>query len=256
MRLTRVFVPGPLQRGGTTPLPAATADHVIRVLRLGAGDALTVFDGSGGEFSARISTATKRGVDIEVLAHRPIDRESPLAIVLLQSLARGEKMDWVIQKATELGVTHIVPVAAERSVVKLDAAQGERRRAHWQAVAIAACEQCGRNRVPDVALPQSLGAALRLPAAQALKLVFEVGDAEPQAGAAEGEVKNAAILIGPEGGLTPSELAQAHGAGFRHAALGPRILRTETAAIAAIATLQMRYGDLRAADAAATLTET
>lgn len=150
MRLTRCYVPTALQSQSTLWLPAAAAAHVAKVLRLRAGAALTLFDGRGGEFEAQVLTLERRGVQVRVGLHRAIERESPIPVALLQCLVRAERMDWIVQKATELGVAAIVPLASEHSVVRLDDSSAERRVSHWQAVALSACEQCGRNRVPSV----------------------------------------------------------------------------------------------------------
>jgi 16S rRNA (uracil1498-N3)-methyltransferase len=180
----------------------------------------------------------------EVVAVRAVDRESPLRIVLLQALARGEKMDWIVQKATELGVAAIVPVDSERSEVRLDAARADRRVAHWRSVAASACEQSGRARLPSLVAPVLLtqaGAAcvpggLRLmldpDAAQAIRTLPDTGE------------QDIAIAIGPEGGWSPRDLRGLAAVGFAGVRLGPRILRTETAGLAAIAALQSRFGDL------------
>ena len=156
MRLTRVFVAQPLSSGAELPLDSVAAGHVVRVLRLKVDDPLTLFDGRGGEYAGQICESKRGAVRVRVGKHTATERESPLSITLAQGISRGERMDWVLQKATELGVQRIVPLLTERSVVKLDAKQAKAKRAHWQAIAIAACEQCGRNRVPPVASPVSL----------------------------------------------------------------------------------------------------
>ncbi len=244
MRLTRIHVPLPLAPGEDVELPAQAAQHLMRVLRLPAGAPLTLFNGAGGEFSATLSARDGKVVRARVLAHDPVERESPLDVTLLQGVARGERMDFIVQKATELGVTRIVPVLAERSVVKIDAAQRERKRDHWQAVAVAACEQCGRNRVPQVAGALSLAAAIGSVPESALRCLLAADAATPLATDARAAMR-IALLIGPEGGLADSEVALAAAAGFRGYRLGPRIMRTETAGIAALATLQAMAGDFR-----------
>ena len=178
----------------------------------------------------------------------PIERESPLRVTLLQALARGEKMDWVLQKATELGVARIVPVATERSVVQLDGERAGRRLEHWQGIVASACEQCGRNRLPEVLAPQSLAAACQLAATSpaSVRLVLAPGataSLAAAASAAEAGASEVALLIGPEGGLSEAELRVAAQAGFVAVAMGPRVLRTETASIAALAVLQLVAGD-------------
>ncbi len=165
MRVTRIHVAGPLAPGREITLPEQAGQHLVRVLRLEVGASFVIFDGSGGEYTAEIAAAGKQ-VRARVLSHDAVERESPLDITLLQGIARGERMDLIVQKATELGVTRIVPVIAERSVVKVDAKLRERKREHWQSIVISACEQCGRNRVPAVSAPLSLGDAIQaLPAA-------------------------------------------------------------------------------------------
>ena len=160
MRLTRIHVPAPLAEGAEIELPAQAGEHLTRVLRLEPGAALTLFNGAGGEYAAELGARNGKRVTARVLRHDPVDRDSPLSITLLQGVARGERMDLIVQKSTELGVARIVPVLAERSVVKVDARQRTRKLEHWQAVAIAACEQCGRNRVPRVDEPLPLGDAI------------------------------------------------------------------------------------------------
>src|SRR6202023_3272061 len=153
MRLTRVYVDAPVAAGKRVVVEGSAANHIARVLRLRSGDSLTLFDGSGGEFGARIEEFRKEAVVVAVEEHRPLDRESPLPLTLVQGISRGERMDWIIQKATELGASRIVPVFTKRSVVRLDEKQAERKLQHWRAIAVAACEQCGRNRIPDLAAP-------------------------------------------------------------------------------------------------------
>jgi 16S rRNA (uracil1498-N3)-methyltransferase len=242
VRLTRVFVATPLVAGTAVALTGDAANHVTRVLRLRAGDALTLFDGRGGEYAARIAQMQRGGVRVDVGEHRAIERESPLELTLLQSIARGERMDVIVQKATELGVTRIVTLETERSVVRLEAKQAERKAAHWRAVAIAACEQCGRNRVPGLEGPLDYAVALRREAE--LKLLLDPAASQPmsQPGA---DVRSIALLVGPEGGFTDTESELAHRAGFEARHMGPRVLRTETAAITALAALQATAGDLR-----------
>jgi 16S rRNA (uracil1498-N3)-methyltransferase len=170
--------------------------------------------------------------------------ESPLRIILLQGIARGEKMDWILQKATELGVAALVPVASERSEVKLSGERATKRHAHWRSVVVAACEQSGRARVPDVAAPESLAAALaRLPG-NGLRLTLDPGADIGLAGLPAPEAATCIVAIGPEGGWSPRDRALLADAGFTGLHLGPRILRTETAGMAAIAALQARFGDL------------
>ncbi len=244
MRLTRVFVDAPLAAGASLTLPDEAAGHLTRVLRLGAGDDCIVFDGRGGEYPARIASVSKRAVTLTLGEHDPIERESPLRVLLLQGLARGERMDLIVQKATELGVAAIRPVHTLHSGVRLDAAQTERKLAHWRAVAISACEQCRRNRVPGILPPLPLAAALAAaPAGNRWTLSLAPGRA-PLGGDSIAGDDWTTVLVGPEGGLAEAEEQDAAAAGFQALALGPRVLRTETAALAALAVLGALHGDL------------
>lgn len=243
MRLTRVHVPGPLAAGSLRILEGDAANHIARVLRLRPGDPLTVFDGSGAEHAARIEEFRKSAVLVTVGDSSSVLRESPLRLTLAQGISRGERMDWVVQKATELGVSHIVPIQTERTVVKLDSQQSARKLHHWQAIAIAACEQSGRNSLPRVGAPQTLHDFLRDTDADATRLLLSpagtlrINDLAPEA-------SRITVLIGPEGGLSEPEQRAALAAGFLAVRLGPRVLRTETAAVAALTLLQHRFGDL------------
>jgi 16S rRNA (uracil1498-N3)-methyltransferase len=245
MRLTRIHVPGPLEAGGEVTLPSKAGEHLTRVLRLSSGAPFVMFDGRGGEYSAELS-AIGRPVRARVLRHDPVERESPLHITLLQGVARGERMDLIVQKATELGVTRIVPVLAERSVVRVDAKQRERKREHWQSIVVSACEQCGRNRVPAVHQAVSLGDAMELLPETGTRclLAAEASEALVHA-AARTAGASLTLLIGPEGGLADGERKFALDQGFIAYRLGPRIMRTETAGLAALATLQAAAGDFR-----------
>ena len=245
MRLTRVHVDAPLGEGLVVTLSEHAGGHLVRVLRLREGDACALFNGDGRDYDARIRGIGKRGVEVEVLSATPVDNESPLAITLLQGIARGEKMDLILQKATELGVARIVPVHSERSEVKLEGARAEKRLAHWRGVVASACEQCGRATVPEVVPPLPLAKAMELASLAAMRLFLSplaahgIDALEPPADAA------LAIAVGPEGGWAARDLQILGDAGFDGLRLGPRILRTETAGLAAIAALQMRLGDLR-----------
>jgi len=246
MRVTRIHVPGPLAAGSEVILPAQAGEHLTRVLRLEPGAPFVMFDGTGGEFAATLGARAGKTVHARVLEQRAIDRESPLDITLLQGVARGERMDLIVQKATELGVTRIVPVSTERSVVRIDAKQGQRKLEHWRSIAVSACEQCGRNRVPVVAVPSPLDAALReLPEAAARCLLSADGAQTLAQFAAHSAGKPVALLIGPEGGLADAEEQFAFARGFTACRLGPRIMRTETAGLAALAALQATAGDFR-----------
>jgi 16S rRNA (uracil1498-N3)-methyltransferase len=244
VRLTRIHVAAPLAAGSEVVLPESAAVHLARVLRLAVGDECVLFNGDGNDYAARITTMGKRELRVVVAARREVGNESPLAITLLQGVARGEKMDLILQKATELGVTAIAPLWSQRSEVKLDEARTEKRLAHWRGVVASACEQCGRARVPDVAMPVSLAAALGTLPAGGLRLILD-----PEGELALGTLTvdggtNIVLAVGPEGGWSPADRDQLRAAGFQGLKLGPRILRTETAGLAAIASLQSRLGDL------------
>ena len=242
MRLTRSHVELPLRTGDEVALPEDVAAHLLRVLRLQAGDACVLFNGDGHDYDARIVAIGKRDARAEILAARRVDNESPLRIALLQGIARGEKMDWILQKATELGVARVLPVDSERSEVKLDAQRAAKRLAHWRQVVVSACEQSGRATVPEVAPPRSLGQAA---ASRAGRGVILDPFAEASLASLHGvDLRECTIAIGPEGGWSPRDREQLVAAGFEGLRLGPRVLRTETAGIAAISALQTLCGDL------------
>ncbi len=257
MRLTRVYVEAELAPGSVVELPPDTASHLAKVLRARGGDEVILFNGDGREFSGAIETVRGSRVSASVGDSRPVDRESPLAISLVQCVPRGDRMDFIVQKATELGVARIVPVLSQRSVVRLDKGQAESKAAHWRAVAVSACEQCGRNRLPSIEAAQPLLNHLGESAQRAgPKLVFEPeSTVQARAGAddwgaahgddaAQSRIIAAEIAIGPEGGFAADELEAFRVAGFLQVGLGPRVLRTETAAIAAVVWLQARFGDM------------
>jgi len=243
VRLTRVYVDRVLATGSVVELPAATASHLAKVLRARVGDELILFSGDGREYLGAVESVRGARVTASIGHGSAVDRESPLAVTLVQCVPRGDRMDFIVQKATELGVARIVPVLSHRSVVRLHESQAESKAAHWRAVALNACEQCGRNRLPSIAAPVALLNYLGDSTATSPRLVLEPdtesgGDAAVQGTAVE-------IAIGPEGGFAAEELDAFRLAGFVRLRLGPRILRTETAAIAALTWLQTRFGDLR-----------
>jgi 16S rRNA (uracil1498-N3)-methyltransferase len=243
MRLTRVYVDQKLVAGKGVGLSEQAGLHLTRVLRLDVGAPLTLFDGTGGEYSGTLERDGKK-VWARVGEHDPVERESSLDITLLQGVARGERMDLIVQKATELGIARIVTVLAERSVVKVDAKQRERKREHWQAVAIAACEQSGRNRVPAVSEPMPLVEACESLPAASLRCLLAVDAAGSLAAVAkEASPRPMALLIGPEGGLADNERKFAMANGFVACRMGPRVMRTETAGLAALTVLQSIAGD-------------
>ena len=243
MRLTRIHVRQALQAGMVVELPPETASHLAKVLRARSGDELVLFGGDGREFHGVVDSVRGSRVTAMVGSGADVDRESPFAVTLVQCVPRGDRMDFIVQKATELGVMRIVPILSQRSVVRLDAAQAESKAAHWRAVAISACEQCGRNRVPTIDPPSQLidylGSSLPLSS----RLVMEP---DSTSNGPPADLQAAAeIAIGPEGGFAAEELEAFRIACFQRVTLGPRILRTETAAIAALAWLQTRYGDMQ-----------
>jgi 16S rRNA (uracil1498-N3)-methyltransferase len=244
MRIPRIYVPETLRPGREVELPIQAGEHLARVLRLDRGHPLRLFDGSGDEYEAELASLAKRSVTARVLESAEAeDRESPLRITLAQGIARGEKMDWILQKATELGVARIVPLVTDRTEVKLDAERAERRIAHWEAVVASACEQCGRRRLPAVGEPMKLSDwAASLDESAGLRLALNPnGDIAPRDLPASAR---ATLAVGPEGGLSSHDLAALGAAGFRGLKLGPRILRTETAGLAALAAMQALIGDL------------
>ncbi len=213
-----------------------------RVLRLEAGDAITLFNGDGHDYPSRITGVSRGTVEIAVEGRAAARPESPLAVTLVQGIARSERMDLMVQKATELGVAAIQPVATARSVVRLAGDMRARKLAHWRGIAVAACEQCGRARIPAIGAPAPLAECLGSPAAGA-RFMLAPDASLSLADAARGEA-SVEVLIGPEGGLEDGERESALAAGYRACRLGPRVLRSETAAIAALAVLQAIAGDL------------
>lgn len=245
MRVTRVFVEQKLVSGKGVGLPEQAGLHLTRVLRLDAGAVVTLFDGAGGEYEGTLERDGKK-IWARVGTYSAIERESSLQVTLIQGVARGERMDLIMQKATELGVIRIVPVFAERSVVKVDASKGARKLEHWRSIAVSACEQCGRNRVPEVAEPIALGDAVRaLPEGSARYLLAAGAHDSLAAAMLRDSGKPVVLMIGPEGGLTDAERDFAGANGFTACAMGPRVMRTETAGLAALAILQSVAGDFR-----------
>jgi len=244
MSTQRLFSPIRLSANTSLSLGGEQARYVGRVLRLRPGDSLTVFDGSGGEYPAHVGTISKQALELEVGEHTARCTESPLLIRLLQGISRGERMDIVVQKATELGVHRISPVLTDFSVVKLETERAAKRVTHWTKVAVSACEQSGRNEMPMIDAPRTLYEVLDDEKAQdGIRLVLHPDAKQPLPSIPrpDGWVT---ILIGPEGGLSDKERERAQFAGFAEVSFGPRILRTETAALAAIACLQSVFGDL------------
>ncbi|WP_444437410.1 16S rRNA (uracil(1498)-N(3))-methyltransferase [Pseudomonas sp. A6] len=238
MRLSRFFIDAPLSLG-QHELPEAQAHYIGRVLRHAAGDAVQLFDGSGQEFLGELVEVSKKNVRVELRESFAGLAESPLRLHLGQGLSRGERMDWAIQKATELGAARITPIVSERCEVRLKDERADKRTAHWRQIAISACEQCGRSVLPQIDAPVSLAEWLQATEAD-LKLVLHPV-AEPLA--SHTRPGSLAFLIGPEGGLSDAEVEQAKAAGFHAARLGPRVLRTETAPVVALSVAQQLWGD-------------
>jgi 16S rRNA (uracil1498-N3)-methyltransferase len=240
--IPRFHCPFPLAPGAQVELPEQAAHHAMKVLRMQAGDSVILFDGRGGEWLAEILGAG-RTARVTLKAFIDRDCESPLDITLVQGLPSGDKMDWVVEKCVELGVTSIQPVAAKRSVIRLSAERMARRVAHWNGIASAACEQCGRNHVPIVApvldLPQYLAKVM----AQNARRLLLAPEGSTTLQALGKPLEPVIVMVGPEGGWEEGEMQAAHAAGFTAVRLGPRVLRTETAGAAVLAAMQSVWGD-------------
>jgi 16S rRNA (uracil1498-N3)-methyltransferase len=260
---TRIFLPEGIAAGAQFDLPEAAFNHVIRVLRIEQGESIILFDGKGTECSAQLISVLKKSATVKLAQPEYITRTSSAQITLAQGIAAADKMDWIVQKATELGVASIVPLACERSVIKLTGDRQAKRIEHWQRVAISACEQCAMNVVPTVFESQSLSGYVRsrfknehtdvpvntMKSAESTEHCWVLS---PTAGKSmvqaakeieTSSIKNITLLIGPEGGLSANELNDATVAGFQALTIGSRVLRTETAGLAAIAALQALLGD-------------
>jgi 16S rRNA (uracil1498-N3)-methyltransferase len=245
MRIPRIFTDLTLHCVSSVDLDGSAARHLSSALRMKVGQEIILFNGQGGEYAAELTEISKNRVSVKVVEYRDIDRESALKVHLAIGVSRGERMDLIVQKATELGATEITPLFTERTEVKLTGERLEKKIRHWQQIAISACEQCQRNRVPVINRPASLDQWLHLPekkAGDSLKLVLhhrtEKRLSEHQA------VTNICLLVGPEGGLGEREIEAAIANGFQPLALGPRVLRTETAPLAAISIMQSLWGDM------------
>lgn len=241
MSTPRFYLDQPLAPGARFSLPPGPARHAARALRLAADDAVILFNGLGGEYSARIERVNKDEVAVSVTGFTAIERESRLRVMLAQGISSGERMDYTLQKAVELGVATIQPIAARRSVVKLAGERADKRVAHWQGVVASACEQCGRNQVPVVAPPLTLAHWLGQRQDGRLLFLSPLAEARladlPQPGAMD------CLVAGPEGGFDADEIAALRAAEAIPVRLGPRVLRTETAALAALAAMQTLWGD-------------
>ena len=241
MSTPRFYLDHALALGARFSLPPGPARHAAKALRLAPDDIVTLFNGQGGEFSARIERIHKDEVAICVTSFTDIERESRLHVILAQGISSGERMDYTLQKAVELGVSAIQPIAAKRSVVKLAGERAGRRVAHWQGVVASACEQCGRNQVPVVAQPISL--ASWLGQHKGGRLLFLSPTADTRLADLPAPTATDCLVAGPEGGFETDEIAALQAAGAVPVRLGPRVLRTETAALAALAAMQTLWGD-------------
>ncbi len=234
--MPRFYCPLPLTAGAQITLPPTAARHV-QVLRLQPGDGITLFNGEGGEWAAAVTRMGRSDVDVEIGTHSPVEREAARAVHLVVGMPANERMDWLVEKATELGAASIQPVTTARSVVKLAGERATKRQAHWQAIAVAACEQCGRNRVPQVAAPLALVDWLRRAPTEGTRLLLSLRGGTQALNQAAGAAGAVWVLHGPEGGLTVQEEDAALAAGFAPASLGARVLRAETASVAALSVL-------------------
>ncbi|MEX0730471.1 MAG: 16S rRNA (uracil(1498)-N(3))-methyltransferase [Aquisalimonadaceae bacterium] len=243
MKAPRIYVDLPLRANETLQLTGDPANH-LRVLRVRPGGPLVLFNGQGGEYAAQLSRLERRAAEVAVGAHDPREAESPIPLTLVQGVSKGDRMDWTIQKAVELGVTRILPVFTERSVVQLSGDRLDKKTAHWRGVVQSACEQCGRNRLPMVDAPASLADALGS-ALPGLRCLLDPEGARRPSQLPAPDAEGITLLVGPEGGLTGQEVAAARDQNYLPVLLGPRILRTETAGMAALAAFQMLWGDLR-----------
>lgn len=244
MRNTRVYLDAPMAAAMRVALPESVVAHLVRVLRLGVGDSFVLFNGDGSDYRARLVSVGKKSAEAELLDRVELGTESPLRITLAQGIARGEKMDLILQKATELGVACIAPVLTERTEVKLDGERLEKKLQHWRGVLAAACEQSGRARLPQLLAPQTL-ANFAASERSAGRYILDPEAGRTLASLDMGSQDSVCLLIGPEGGLSDRDRAAVRAAGFEGLQLGPRILRTETAGLAAIAALNALFGDWR-----------
>ncbi|MGH8370730.1 MAG: 16S rRNA (uracil(1498)-N(3))-methyltransferase [Gammaproteobacteria bacterium] len=245
MRVPRIYTPQTLNMGQLLELETAASKHLLAVLRFKAGAMLILFNGDGREFNARLEGATRNHASVSIGAQRPARTESPLHITLAQGISRGERMDYTLQKAVELGVSRIAPVLTERSVIKLDDKNTSRKLLHWQSVVISACEQSGRLLIPQIAEPVALERFLsRIDSDMTLKLSLDPAAETSLRMLARPVGQKLLLLVGPEGGLSDTERGVVQRAGFHGVRLGPRILRTETAGLVALSILQSLWGDI------------
>jgi len=243
MRTPRIFTAQPLAAQLELKLESAPSQHIARAMRMQPGDTLTLFNGQGGEYTATISAVSKKNVTVEVGDFRNIELESPLTIHLGIAISRGDRMDWIVQKATELGVSRVSPLLTQRTEVKLKGERADKKIQHWRQIGIAACEQCGRNQLPHIEPLQDLPSWLT-GTNDETKLVLHHRALRTEPTTAAQKPTKVSLLIGPEGGLSELEIELAEQAQFQALRLGPRVMRTETAPLAAIAILQSQWGDM------------
>jgi 16S rRNA (uracil1498-N3)-methyltransferase len=241
MRIPRIFTPQSLTTGAAIQLEESASRHLSQVLRMQEGRPLIVFNGEGGEFSASIQQINKKNVSIVLGEFTQENRESPLQLELAIGISRGERMDWVLQKATELGVTRIIPLLTERTEVKLDQDRQEKKLQHWQQIIISACEQSQRNLLPELTRPQSITDYLNYTKSE-FKFVLHHRDSKSLP-TTDKTPQTVSLLIGPEGGLSETEIDLSINKGFKPLTLGPRVLRTETAPLVAMSVVQYLWGD-------------
>lgn len=238
--MTRIYIQQPLAVGASIELPDEAVRHLVQVLRMAAGETLTAFNGEGGEYACTLTAVARRSATMAINSFDAVSREAPLAVTIAQCVSKGDRMDYALQKATELGAAAFIPVLSSHGVVKLDGERWEKKVEHWRGVVISAAEQSGRTRVPTVGTPIAFDALLTQPQ-KGTQLILA-----PEAGLQLGELprpESITALIGPEGGFSDSELQLAERKGWQRLGLGPRVLRTETAPVALLAALQARFGD-------------
>ncbi|MGE4241574.1 16S rRNA (uracil(1498)-N(3))-methyltransferase [Ramlibacter sp.] len=234
--MPRIHCATPLATGALLELPAGAARHV-QVLRMQPGDGLTLFDGRGGEFDATVSHMGRSDVRVEVGAHRAVEREAAREVHLALGMPANDRMDWLVEKAAELGAASIQPLVTQHSVLRLSGERALKKQAHWQSIAVSACEQCGRNRVPTIHPVATFDAWIARGGLAPARVLLSPGAPAPNAIAPGADA--ACVLSGPEGGLAPVEEERADAAGFQRHSLGPRILRADTAPLAALVVLTL-----------------
>ncbi|MDF2530206.1 MAG: rRNA ((1498)-N(3))-methyltransferase [Gammaproteobacteria bacterium] len=242
MRINRIYQNQPMQTGQHIQLDAEASNHLANVLRMREGEQVVLFNGDGSQYLATLSGISKKSTSVFIESHQAISHESPLSIHLAQAVAKGDKMDWIIQKAVELGVKAITPLLTQRCNVKLDAERFDKKVEHWQKVAISACEQCGRNIIPTIYNPISLSKFIEANQA-GLKLILHPENSQNLDNLPD-FINDLTLLVGPEGGFSEQEIDLAQSQNYITLNLGPRILRTETAPLACMAMLQAKWGDL------------